>query len=230
MEIRVKNPWGYTLFSCLESTHLEFQTKRAHIDIITNPYYGRMLFIDGVLQSSEKDEHIYHQMMTYLSNKHFGTHTAQRSYLIAGGSEGAVIRDLLTYNPKKITMVDWDAELVEHMRLNETSWAKGAFLDKRLTLHTNDIVIFLQENEDIYDSVLLDLLDPNTGDDIKWLTHVINLSLKRVALGGAIVANLGGNIDTVGIFCSTFHEFQPWVQTIDVPSFQGTWYILCLRK
>jgi spermidine synthase len=244
MEIRVKNPWGYTCFSCIENTHVEFKTERACINLITNPYYGRMLFIDGILQSSEKDEHIYHQMITYLSVKHFGGYTSQKSYLIAGGSEGAVVRDLLKYNPKKITMVDWDSKLVNYMKEHEKTWSKGAFLDERLIIYNKDIVTFLYEREDKYnpeisyvhekgekyDSIILDLLDPNTLDDIEWLKRVICLCLKRVVAGGSIVANVGGNRNTAGLFSTAFREFQPWVQSIDVPSFQGTWYLLCLRN
>jgi spermidine synthase len=82
-------PWGKTIFDVEKGSKVSFKTIRAQVDIITNPYFGRMLFIDEVLQSSRADEEIYHLAVT----KSISANVPAR-VLIVGGSEGAVSRDL----------------------------------------------------------------------------------------------------------------------------------------
>jgi spermidine synthase len=74
-----------------------------------------MLFLDNVLQSSSVDEHIYHETLV-----RFGINPESRNILIAGGGEGAVVRELIKEKSvKKIVMIDWDSELVEHLCKSE---------------------------------------------------------------------------------------------------------------
>lgn len=88
--IAEKQPWGKTIYDCIPDTHLTFQTERAKVDLITNPWFGRMLFIDGVLQSCTGDEHLYHIPFT---KEAFGFRPQNR-ILIAGSAEGALLREI----------------------------------------------------------------------------------------------------------------------------------------
>jgi spermidine synthase len=228
MEIRIPNEWGYTIFSSIKGSHVSFRTEKADIELITNPVFGRMLFIDKVLQSSEADEAAYHGTLSRLVNKHYLPITGLH-YLIAGGAEGAMARDLLKYHPKKITMVDWDEQLVNYMK--EENWHKGAFSDSRLSIIHEDILDFLDKDR-IYDGIVLDLLDPST-EDVPWLYSVILKARKCLRTGSSLVANIGGDKAIAATLCTKLREFSPVVEVLaasDVPSFQGDWYFLCLRK
>ena len=125
MSFEETQPWGKTTYSVLEESAISFNTKRASINLITNPFFGRMLFIDGVLQSSTSDEEIYHKAITQHINP-------SGKILIAGGAEGACARELLKSSTPvlKVIMVDWDGELVEYMR--QEPWHRGLCVQSNL--------------------------------------------------------------------------------------------------
>jgi spermidine synthase len=225
MELRVPHSWGYTVFTYKEGTYKKFKTEKALVELITNPVFGRMLFIDGVLQSSEADEGIYHTTLARLANKHY-LPTTGLHYLIAGGAEGAMARELFKYFPKKITMVDWDEELVEHMKGED--WHKGAFSDSRLSIIHEDIVTFL-ESGGIYDGIIIDLFDPEEKD-LEWLYKIILAGRECLRNGSSLVANVGGDKLIAGLLCNKLRAFAPVVEAVHIPSFQGEWYFLSLRK
>jgi spermidine synthase len=226
-EIKVINPWGHTIFTSIEGSFHTFKTEKAKITLLTNPYFGRMLFIDDILQSAEVDEEMYHKMIVRLVNIHY-LPRVHLNYLVAGGAEGAVTRELLKYSPSSITMVDWDKELVDHMK--GEVWHKGSYSDSRLKVVNDDILSFLQKNTKIYDCIILDLLDPTTEDEISWLLSVILEAWKYLRNNSTLVANVGGDKKIAGAFCNKLRSYSPIVDSLYIPSFQGEWFFLSLRK
>lgn len=216
--------WGVTHYYAEKDSHKSVKTDKAQVNIFTNPYFGRMLFIDGVLQSSEKDEKLYHQTLVEYCNP-------KGRVLIAGGAEGATAREVLKGNVSKVVMVDWDEELVGIMR-NEI-FCQGAFDNPLLEVIHEDIMKYLTKPSDLYNSIIIDLLDPNTEDEIKWLSAVSVLATTRLQPGGTLVLNAGGNYDIMvrlvhvleeKSFCRTDYK------TIFIPSFQELWYLIRICK
>jgi spermidine synthase len=224
--------WGITQYTIIPNSRITFQTQRAKIDIITNPHFGRMLFIDGVLQCAQSDEHIYHEVIVSFANP---TAAAAR-VLIVGGAEGAVARELLKYhNVKSITMVDWDKELVNHMRNKENKepFAQGAFESPLLTLIHVDAIDFLTFTDEIFNSIILDLLDPQDTSDVKWLSAVTHIAFNRLAYGGTLVLNAGGDYDRVlelKELVSKGNRYECKHTGIFIPSFQEMWYLITVRR
>ena len=222
MSFEETQPWGKTTYSVLEGSAISFNTKRASINLITNPFFGRMLFIDGVLQSSTSDEEIYHKAITQHINP-------SGKILIAGGAEGACARELLkSSNPVlKVIMVDWDGELVQYMR--QEPWHRGAFSDPRLSFTEMDIEIFLRKNE-LYNSIILDLLDPYTSEDVAWLTQITLKSILCLEKGGKLCMNAGSSVSIVNEIIEGFKKVicvsSISYRAINVPSFQETWYLI----
>lgn len=222
MSFEETQPWGKTTYSVLEESAISFNTKRASINLITNPFFGRMLFIDGVLQSSTSDEEIYHKAITQHINP-------SGKILIAGGAEGACARELLKSSTPvlKVIMVDWDGELVEYMR--QEPWHRGAFSDPRLSFTEMDIEIFLRKNE-LYNSIILDLLDPYTSEDVAWLTQITLKSILCLEKGGNLCMNAGSSVSIVNEIIEGFKKVicvsSISYRAINVPSFQETWYLI----
>ena len=209
--MREVQPWGVTEYSM--SAHKSFKTRRATIDLITNPYYGRMLFIDGVLQSASSDEKIYHgELIKNIA--------AAKTVLIAGGAEGALAKQVLSGSVSKVVMVDWDEELVDVMR--SEPFAGGAFEDPRLEIIHEDIVEYIKDAE-VFDYILLDLLDPD--DDVDWLIKVCELCLKKT---NSLCMNAGGNWETVRTIIHHLEKDGRYIikRKINVPSFQQDWYLI----
>jgi spermidine synthase len=216
--------WGTTHYYAEKGSQLCINTDKAEVNIFTNPYFGRMLFIDGVLQSSEKDEKIYHQALV-------GYCKPTGRVLIAGGAEGATAREVLnTYEISNVLMVDWDKELVDIMR--KEVFCQGVFENPLLEVIHEDIMKFLNGTCEIYDSVIIDLLDPHTEDEIKWLSAVCVLAFTRIHKG-TLVLNAGGNYQimlrlmrVIEESCSCKAEYT----SIFVPSFQELWYLIRICK
>lgn len=224
-----QQPWGSTRYHVLPDTYTSFYTNKASIDIFTNPFFGRMLFIDGVLQSAESDEKKYHtEIVSYGFTAK--PHDSMR-FLVAGGAEGAVLREILTYKDsvKDVIMVDWDEELVQYMSRHE-EWSQGAFEDPRVHVIYEDINRYLDGDDSLYDSIILDLLDPTEMDDVDC-TGIILKACKNLANGGAIVCNAGGDLVTVKHIVDNLHKCSKGplsitYKAIDVPSFQEPWFLL----
>ncbi|VTR37756.1 Spermidine synthase [Serratia fonticola] len=79
--------------------------------IFENPVLGRVMALDGVVQTTERDEFIYHEMMTHVP---LLAHGQARKVLIIGGGDGAMLREVCRHQGvEHITMVEIDAGVVE---------------------------------------------------------------------------------------------------------------------
>lgn len=225
-----QQPWGTSSYTVLPNSHTSFDTERAHIDIITNPFYGRMLFIDGVLQSTTGDEHIYHQNLILSA---LGTRKQER-VLIVGGAEGATLREVQNRDAecelgvKEIVMVDWDKQLVEWMRDKEP-WSQGSFDDERLQLHCKDVNLYLNEYPDVvFDTIILDLLDPESEEELSWLIMLVHRCLLR---SNHVTLNAGSRQSYIKTMQKEFAIYPTLAMNmIHVPSFQAPWYLLSIDK
>ncbi|MFH1136071.1 MAG: polyamine aminopropyltransferase [Pseudomonadota bacterium] len=144
----------YHLRGRLFSGRSEFQ----HIDILETEEYGRMLLLDGVANSSERDEYIYHEALVHPA---LLTHPHPRTVCVIGGGEGATLREIFRHpGVSRVVMVDIDRRLVELCRQHLPNFSAGAFEDPRLELFFGDGRRFLEETEEEFDVILVDLSDP----------------------------------------------------------------------
>jgi spermidine synthase len=136
-----------------------FKTARQDVAVLDTLLFGRTLFLNGILQSSEKDEELYHRMLVHTV---MGTdRDIPKNVLIVGGGEGATLREVLKWKDiASVTMLDWDEELVNYFRSKEPTWHCGAFDDPRVTLEHSDIFLVINEQRK-YDRIFVDLVDPD---------------------------------------------------------------------
>ena len=216
-------PWGKSEYEVNEGSYTTFQTKLQKVEFITNPQFGRMLFLDGVLQSTTSDEHIYHEALV-----NAGMTNTSKSVLIAGGAEGAVTREVLKWpSVKFVEMVDWDDELVDHCFFKE-EFNTSSFKDPRLSYLNENISKYCEETTKKFDTIFLDLLDINTEEDLykmqTILSHILNVCAKgRVT----IVINIGRYKSHAAHLTPTIVQESEVIE-IQVPSFQEPWYLLKL--
>jgi len=210
------------------SSHVD--TQKQVVDLIESPVWGKMLFLDGTLQSTTADEVIYHNalvhpLMSVLQNK--------ESILIIGGGEGATAREVLRWSSvKKVKMVEYDKELVDLMKTKGDAWSKGAFNDLRLSITYEDAWIYLQNNA-TYNGVIVDLTDPDLKkQDWLLLLRMVLESVKSTKGGFVMNAGLYFPWKTdelqhiVGIIqrlCMENNEFKYYMYTVFIPSFNGEW-------
>ncbi|WP_434311125.1 polyamine aminopropyltransferase [Hominifimenecus sp. rT4P-3] len=131
----------------------EFQ----RIDVFESPEFGRFLTLDGYMMLTEKDEFIYHEMITHIP---MAVHPCVRDVLVIGAGDGGVIRELARYPEiEHMDMVEIDPMVVEVCRkyLPQTSCSLN---DPRLTIHFEDGLRFIRSKENRYDLIIVDSTDP----------------------------------------------------------------------
>ncbi len=131
----------------------EFQ----RIDVFESPEFGRFLVLDGYMMLTEKDEFIYHEMITHVP---MAVHPNVKDVLVIGAGDGGVIRELVQYPEiQHIDMVEIDPLVVEVCKkyLLKTACRLD---DPRLTIHHEDGLKFVRSKEAQYDLIIVDSTDP----------------------------------------------------------------------
>ncbi len=137
------------------------QTAFQVVEIIDTVAFGRALFLDNDIQSALSDEFIYHEALVHPA---LVAHPAPRQVFIAGGGEGATLREVLRHNTvERVVMVDIDAEVVALCREHMPELAAGAFDDPRVELVHADARAYLQDRTDTYDCIIVDITAPFAG-------------------------------------------------------------------
>ncbi len=114
--------------------------------------------LDGVVQTTERDEFIYHEMMTHVP---LLAHGAPKDVLIIGGGDGAMLREVNRHqNIEKITMVEIDAGVVTFCKQYLPNHSQSAYDDPRFTLVIDDGVNFVSQTSEKFDVIISDCTDP----------------------------------------------------------------------
>ena len=172
---------NYPLRHCFWAGNTSFQ----EVVIAESPTYGKVLFLDGELQSSAADEAIYHEHLVHpiLSAM---SEISNKKVLVVGGGEGATVREVLKWPVESVAHVDWvdiDGDLVDLCR-RHLGWASTeVYEDPRLSYYAQDINAFLDRSKgsfpegiapvgaipecQLYDVIILDLPDPDVEELMK---------------------------------------------------------------
>src|SRR3990172_9179656 len=162
---------GYALSGSVYSGQSKFQT----IEVVESPKFGKMLILDGKIQSAALDEHIYHEALVHPAML---LHPHPRRVLILGGGEGATLREVLRYRMvEEAVMVDLDDEVVRLSRTYLPEWSGKAFEDPRATVVCKDAVDFLDGPVGLFDVIVHDITDRVTGDFAEDYYHAIRQRL-----------------------------------------------------
>ena len=224
------------LYYTSDSAHIN--TEKQEADIINSTYWKKMLFLDGTLQSTLRDEVIYHNALVHPL---LDTLQTKDNILILGGGEGATAREVLRWTKVKgVMMVDYDKELVDFMKYHGPEWSMGAFHDPRLTVLFHDAWAFVKTGLE-YDGVIIDLTDPDLATE-KW-PELLRYTLASVkSRKGGFVMNAGlyqpwstkklkDLVLIVKDLCFKNIEFRYYIHTVFVPSFNGEWtFIVVAHK
>ena len=137
----------------LYSAQSEFQ----RIDVFDSQEFGRFLTLDGYMMLTEKDEFIYHEMMTHVP---MAVHPDVKRVLVIGAGDGGVIRELTCYPTiEQIDLVEID-ELVVEVCKKSLPQPACRLDDPRLHIYYEDGLRYIRRCEDLYDLIIVDSTDP----------------------------------------------------------------------
>ena len=127
------------------------------IDVFESKEFGRFLTLDGYMMLTERDEFIYHEMITHVP---MAVHPAVRNVLVIGAGDGGVVRELTRYPAlENIDMVEIDPLVVEVSKkyLPQTACRLN---DERVHIYYEDGLRFVRSKEDLYDLIIVDSTFP----------------------------------------------------------------------
>jgi spermidine synthase len=174
-----------------EITRILFRERTEHQDLIIfeTPTYGRVLALDDVIQVTEKDEFVYHEMMTHVP---IIAHGKARKVLIIGGGDGGILREALRHKGvQKVTMVEIDRGVVDMCLKYMPSIPQKAFDDKRTDLVITDGARFVAETKERYDVIIVDSTDPMGPGEVLF-TEEFYRNCRRCLTPGGVLVNQNG--------------------------------------
>ncbi|MBN2408713.1 MAG: polyamine aminopropyltransferase [Candidatus Aminicenantes bacterium] len=166
---------------------LSERTPFQKIEVYETDSYGRVLFLDGLVQTTEKDEFFYHEMLVHPAMM---AHPRPENVLIIGGGDGGALREVLRYPVKSAVLVEIDGRVIEVCRRWFPGLAKS-FEDPRAEITVEDGNRYIRETGRRFDVIAVDSSDP-VGPSAILHQRSFFAALKRcLRPGGLIVAQAG---------------------------------------
>lgn len=163
------------------------ESKFQKIEVVENEYFGRILFLDGLVQTTEKDEFYYHEMLVHPA---LYSHPSPKNVLIIGGGDGGTLKEVLRHPVESVHFVEIDEEVIEVCK-KYFPWLKKELSDLRVNLVIEDGVKFIEKSGEFFDVVLIDSsepIGPSTALHEKDFYRVLKTRMKPESI---VVAQMG---------------------------------------
>ena len=133
------------------------ESKYQRIDVFESYEFGRFLTLDGLMMLTERDEFIYHEMITHVA---MAVHPNVKKVLVIGAGDGGVLRELSKYDSiESIDLCEIDEQVVKVCCDYMPQTACG-FHDSRVKTYFQDGLKFVRRKEEEYDLIIVDSTDP----------------------------------------------------------------------
>ncbi|MDJ0783936.1 MAG: polyamine aminopropyltransferase [Desulfosarcinaceae bacterium] len=165
------------------------ETEHQRLIIFRNATFGRVMALDGIVQTTERDEFIYHEMLAHVP---ILAHGNARQVLIIGGGDGGMLREVCRHrNVAEITQVEIDPRVVDMCRQYLPNHSAGAFDDGRLELVFADGLDYVRTTESRFDVIISDSTDPIGPGESLFSADFYAGCRRCLNPGGALVTQNG---------------------------------------
>jgi spermidine synthase len=173
----------------VERSLYEDRSEYQDLMIFENNTWGRVLVLDGIIQLTEKDEFVYHEMMAHVP---LMAHKNPEAVLVIGGGDGGIVREVLKHaSVKKVTLVEIDGSVIEFSKKYLSFVSQGAFQDPRVEVVIQDGVEFIKEAQQFYDVILCDSSDPEGPSAVLFTEEFYGFCKNHLNEGGIFVNQSG---------------------------------------
>ena len=141
----------------IKETLITKKTEFQDLAIVDTYEFGRMLVLDGIVQTTIKDEYVYHEMISHIP---LFTHPNPKKVLVVGGGDGGAIREVLKHpSVEKAVLCEIDGDVVTECKkfLPEISCALE---DPRCEVFIGDGIKYVHEHKNEFDVIIVDSTDP----------------------------------------------------------------------
>jgi spermidine synthase len=157
--------------------------------IFENSRFGRVLALDGVIQTTYADAAVYSEMLVHVP---FLAHGNVKKVLIVGGGDGSVLKEALRYKQlEKATVVEIDASVVAMTKQWMPEVCGKAFEDMRTEVIIQDAVDYVKLSDATFDIIICDSTDPQ-GPAAVLFTEEFYGNCKRLLAPNGIFVNQNG--------------------------------------
>jgi spermidine synthase len=142
----------------VDKVYFENKTDHQHLVIFENAKFGRVMALDGIVQTTQVDEFIYHEMLSHVP---ILAHGAATDILIIGGGDGGMLREVCKHSTvERITQVEIDQQVIDMCISYLPAHSNGAYDDPRVSIVIDDGAHFVNTTGQRFDVIISDSTDP----------------------------------------------------------------------
>lgn len=199
---------GYGQSFEIDEVLFEQQTDSWHLIIFRNRFFGTVMALDGIIQTTEKDEFVYHEMLTHVP---LFAHGNAKNVLIIGGGDGGILREVLKHpEVEQVTQVEIDQAVIDMCKEYLPGHSAGAFDDPRANIVIADGMDFVQQSGEKYDVIISDCTDPVGPGEVLFSSDFYQGCKQRLNEGGVFVAQNGVAYMQVDEVVTTRRRLSPY--------------------
>jgi len=170
-------------------THLASERSAfQQIDIYEHETFGRALVLDGLLQTTERDEFCYHEMLVHVPLLCL---EQPRRVLVIGGGDGGTLRHVLMHPVERAVMCEIDERVTALSREHLPSVGGAAFDDPRAEVLFDDGIAYMRADGEPFDAIIVDSSDPIGPGEGLFTAAFYRDAAERLAPGGVVCVQSG---------------------------------------
>ena len=208
----------------VEDVLFESDSEFQNIKVLNTHHYGRMLLLDGMVQTTEVDEFIYHEMMAHVP---LLTHPDPRRVLIIGGGDGGVLREVLRHpGIEQAVLVEIDGAVITLAREYFPTICQDAFDHPKSEVVIEDGADYLARSANQFDVIVIDSSDPIGPAKVLFTSEFYRAVAGALREGGIMTRQTGSTFMqpeelplAIARASETFAHVNPYFFT--VPTYVG---------
>ena len=197
---------GFRMTFKVKKVLYEMQTEHQHLVLFEQPFFGKMLMLDGATQITKKDEFIYQEMMSHVPL--FG-HGKARDVLIIGGGDCGIAEEVLKHETvQRLTQVEIDPAVIEFAKEHFPEFTKPVFADKRFESVIDDGMKYVARTDRRFDVIIVDSTDPQGPGKVLFSSKFYTGCKRCLNKGGVLVTQNGVPIYQPSELTSSITKFR----------------------
>jgi spermidine synthase len=180
---------GFRMTFQVDKVLYELQTAHQQLVLFEQPFFGKMLMLDGATQISKKDEFIYQEMMSHVP---LFAHGRARDILIVGGGDCGIAEEVLKHKiVRRLTQVEIDPKVIEFAKEHFPEFTRPVFADKRFESVIGDGAKYVATTDRRFDVIIVDSTDPQGPGKVLFSQRFYSGCRRCLNKGGVLVTQNG---------------------------------------
>lgn len=199
---------GYGQSFDIDEVLFEQQTDAWHLIIFKNRTFGTVMALDGIIQTTERDEFVYHEMLTHVP---LFAHGQAKRVLIIGGGDGGILREVLKHpEVESVTQVEIDQAVIDMCKTYLPNHSDGAYDNPRAHIVIADGIDYVCSTQERFDVIISDCTDPVGPGEVLFSSRFYEGCKRCLNPGGIFVAQNGVSFMQIEEVQNTQRRLSPY--------------------